>query len=145
MIAVDTNILVYAHQEESSKHRAAHRRIVSLAEGARPWAIPVFCIGEFLRIVSHPRLFDPPYSAEEACEAIKRLLSSPSVTVISPGPDFPVLLDGAIREANAIGNLVFDAQIVALCRESGVRVLVTEDRDFDRFSDFATEQLGQER
>ena len=51
------------------------------------------------------------------------------------------LLMEAIREANAIGNLVFDAQIVALCRESGISRLVTEDRDFDRFKDLSTERL----
>ena len=47
----------------------------------------------------------------------------------------------AVREADAIGNLVFDAQIVALCRESGVSRLLTEDRDFDRFTGFSTERL----
>ena len=44
----------------------------------------------------------------------------------------PLLLD-AMREANAVANLAFDAQIAAVCREAGVSVLLTEDRDFDRF------------
>ena len=141
MIAVDTNILVHAHREESPKHVAAHARVVSLAESASRWAIPVFCIGEFARVITHPRLFDPPYSAHEACEALTRLLASPSSTVLCPGPDYPALLVEAIREANAIGNLVFDAQIVALCREHGIVRLMTEDRDFDRFKDLRTERL----
>ena len=58
-----------------------------------------------------------------------------------PGPAYPTLLVEAIREANAIGNLVFDAQIVALCRENGISRLLTEDRDFDRFGGLATERL----
>lgn len=141
MIAVDTNILVHAHREESPKHVAAHSRIVALSESPARWAIPVFCIGEFVRIVTHPRLFDPPYTANEACEALMRLLASPSVTVVAPGPDYATLLIEAIREANAIGNVVFDAQIVALCRENGISRLLTEDRDFDRFKGLGVERL----
>ena len=141
MIAVDTNILVHAHREESPKHGAALARVVALAESPVRWAIPVFCIGEFVRVVTHPRLFDPPYSASEACEALTRLVASPSVTVVVPGPAYPVLLMEAIREANAIGNLVFDAQIVALCRENGISRLLTEDRDFDRFKGLGVERL----
>ncbi len=133
MIAVDTNVLVHAHREDSIKHEPAQARIVALAESPARWAIPVFCIGEFIRVITHPRLFHSPHSADEACEALSRLLASPSVTVLSPGADYPALLVEAIREANAVGNLAFDAQIVALCREAGVSQLVTEDRDFDHF------------
>ena len=141
MIAVDTNILVHAHREESPKHSAAYTRIVALAESRGRWALPVFCIGEFLRVVTHPRLFDPPFSARGASDALTRLLASPSVTVVVPGTAYPALLLEAIREGNAIGNLVFDAQIVALCRENGISRLLTEDRDFDRFDGLVTERL----
>ena len=81
------------------------------------------------------------HTAGEACEAMERLLASPNVEVLRPGRRYPQLLADAVREADAVGNLVFDAQIVALCRESGVRTLITEDRDFDRFPRFATERL----
>ena len=133
MIAVDTNVLVHAHRHDSPKHGTAHARVVALAESPSRWAIPVFCIGEFVRVITHPRLFHSPHTAEEACEALSRLLASPSVTVLSPGIECPALLAEAIREANAVGNLVLDAQIVALCREGGVSQLITEDRDFKRF------------
>ena len=140
MIAVDTNVLVHAHRRKSPKFAAASRCIVALAEGGRRWAIPVFCLAEFLRVVTHRRILDP-LSPDRACEAMQRLLASPSVELLLPGPRFPELLADAVREADAIGNLVFDAQIVALCREAGVRTLLTEDRDFDRFRAFATERL----
>lgn len=141
MIAVDTNVLIHAHREESPKHIAAHAQVVALAESPSRWGIPVFCIGEFIRVLTHPRLFDPPYTAREACAALTRLLESPSLSVLCPGPDYPSLLVEAICEANAIGHLVFDAQIVALCRESGVSRLMTEDRDFDRFKDLRIERI----
>ncbi len=60
---------------------------------------------------------------------------------LRPGPDYPELLFEAAREVGAVGNLIFDAQIVALCREHGVSKLITEDRDFDRFKRLRTEQL----
>ena len=142
MIAVDTNVLVYAHREETSKHGAAKRRLVELAEGPARWAIPVFCVGEFLRVITHRRLFDPPHTAAEATEALGRLLASPSLTVLMPGRDYPDLLVDAVREAHATGNLVFDAQIVAICRESGVTTLMTEDRDFDRFRGLRVQRLA---
>lgn len=141
MIAVDTNILVYAHRAELVKHEAAARRLIELAEGTAAWALPVFCLGEFLRVVTHPKLFHPPFPCDEACLALERVLESPSLRLIGPGSAYSELLAEAVREADAVGNLVFDAQIVAICRESGVAALLTEDRDFDRFPGFATERL----
>lgn len=142
MIAVDTNILVYAHREELAKHEPAKRRLKQLVEGAELWALPVFCLTEFIRVISHPRLFDPPHSPMEAVQAVQRFAASPSLRVLMPGERFLPLFYSAIEHAQAKGNLVFDAQIVALCREHGVRTLLTEDRDFARFQGFDTEQLG---
>jgi toxin-antitoxin system PIN domain toxin len=134
-------VLVYAHREELAQHEVARERLVGLAEGDALWAIPVFCLGEFLRVVTHPRLFDPPYPVEEAVEALGRVLESPSLRVLYPGERYWPLLAEAVREARAAGNLVFDAQIVALCREAGVSALLTEDRDFARFGGLVVEPL----
>ena len=141
MIAVDTNILVHAHRSESPKHTAALTALTALAEGSEPWAIPVFCLGEFLRLVTHPKLFSPPHSPDEAATAVERLLASPSAVVLAPGARYPALLLEAVRAGAVKGNLVFDAQIVAVCRESGVRDLLTEDRDFARFDGFPYRHL----
>ena len=116
--------------------------MIDLAEGSAAWALPVFYIGEVLRLVTHPRLFDPPFTAREGCESIGRILQSPSLELLSPGPAYTDLLTQAVREADAVGNLVFDAHIVAVCREFGVSTLLTEDRDFDRFPGFATSRLA---
>lgn len=141
MIAVDTNILVYAHREDVPQHARAVERLTGLAEGSTPWAIPVFCVGEFLRVITHPRLFDDPFGVGEAVEALDRVLASPSVVVLQPAERFVRLLAEAMAEANTAGNLVFDAQIAALCREAGVTSLLTEDRDFDRFRGFSVKRL----
>jgi toxin-antitoxin system PIN domain toxin len=141
LIAVDTNVLVYAHREELAKHPAARARLISLAEGDASWAIPVFCLGEFVRVITHPRLFDPPHSVAEACRALERVLASPSLRLLLPGDRYWPLLAEALRQADARGNLAFDAQIAALCREAGASALLTEDRDFARFPGLRVEHL----
>jgi predicted nucleic acid-binding protein len=60
MIAVDTNVLVYAHREDSQWHLQAYARITELAEGRVPWAIPWPCVHEFLAISTHPKIYYPP-------------------------------------------------------------------------------------
>lgn len=133
MIAVDTNILVYADREESALHAAALRAVRRLAEGREAWAVPMFCVGEFLRVVSHDRLFDPPTPVHEAFAAVKSLLASPTARLLVPGERFLPLLGDLIEQADARGNLVYDAQIAAVCLEHGATTLLTEDRDFARF------------
>jgi toxin-antitoxin system PIN domain toxin len=133
MIAVDTNVLVYAHRSDTNRHERAQRWLRHLAEGMIPWALPVFCIGEFVRIATHRRVFAPPSTIPQALEAIDALMDSPSVRLLAPTPLHWPLLREAIRVGETSGNLVFDAEIAALCREHGVERILTEDRDFGRF------------
>ncbi len=133
MIAVDTNVIVYAHRAETRQHPAALARLRALADSIEPWALPVFVLSEFLRVVTHPRLFTPPSTMAQAVATIDALLASPSVRLLVPGVQFWSLLQAALDEGQANGNLVLDAEIVALCREHGVRAVLSNDRDFRRF------------
>lgn len=133
MIALDTNILVYAHREEFPEHARALEWLQHLATRPAPWALPVFAVGEFLRVVTHPRVFDPPSTLDSALAALEALFGSPGLRVLSPERRYPVLFAEAVRVARATGNLAFDAQVAALCREHGVAHLLTRDRDFSRF------------
>lgn len=135
MIAVDTNILVYAHREEMPAHRSATERLRRLVEGNAPWALPIFCIGEFVRVVTHPRVFRPPSSLDQALGFVEHILGSPAARLLTPGPEFPDRFAQTCRDADARGNLVFDAQIAATCVEHGVREILSEDRNFARFGD----------
>ena len=123
-------------------HQQAVRWLHFLAEGSRPWGLPVFCLGEFVRVVTHPRVFDPPSALDAALSALDRLLLSPSVRVLAPGADYSRLFAESARQADARGNLVFDAQIVAVCLEYGVSSLLTLDRDFARFSGIRMQTLS---
>jgi toxin-antitoxin system PIN domain toxin len=133
VIAIDTNILIYAHRESLPQHERALAWLRHLAEGNALWGLPVFCLGEFLRVVTHPRVFDPPSTLDQAVAALEGLLQSPTLRILKPGSRYTVLLIEAVRAADARGNLVFDAQIAAVCREHGASQLLTMDRDFARF------------
>ena len=143
MIAVDTNVLFYAHRAEADLHAEAAGQLLLLAEGTTAWGLPVFCAGEFIRVVTHRRILNPPSTLPQAISFLERVLASPSCRVVRPGPDFVSLLTAASIEAGARGNLVFDVQIVALCREHGISTILTNDRDFRRFRDPRVRLLGE--
>lgn len=133
MIAIDTNLLVYAHREDSPWHDAAYTRIGELAESRTPWTIPWPCIHEFLAIVTHPRIFNPPTPLKTAIDQVEAWLESPSLVLISELADYWSLLRSTLMSGRVSGPLVHDARIVALCQQHGVNELWTADKDFGRF------------
>jgi len=143
VIAVDTNILIYAHRLEFAQHARALRALSLLAEGNELWAIPAVCLSEFLRVTTHPAILKPPSTIDQASRSVEALLASPSLRLLMPGDRHAALLLQLVRDHQITGNLVFDAQIVALCLEHGVRELLTEDRDFDRFPQLAPRPLSE--
>jgi toxin-antitoxin system PIN domain toxin len=134
MSAVDTNILVYAHREDSPWHASAYQRIAELAEGRALWAIPWPCLHEFLAIVTHPRIYAPPTSLTQALDQVDAWLESPSLSVLSETEAYWPELRAMVAAGKAIGGQVHDARVVALCRLHGVRELWTADRDFGRYA-----------
>ena len=143
MIAIDTNILVYAHRSETDPLAAATTELVALAEGLAPWGLPIFCITEFMRVVTHRRVFNPPSTVSQAFDFLDDVLASPVCRVVRPGPEFLRFFAETVRRADARGNLMFDAQIAALCREHGIAAVLTNDRDFERFEHLAVRYPGE--
>lgn len=133
MIALDTNVLVYARRAESAHHAAAVKLLENLAEGDAPWALPWPCIYEFLRVVTHPRVFDPPTPLDAALDGLDSLLQSPSLTLLGEGPSHVSHMFRSVESGQAAGNLAHDAHIAALALEHGVSELWTTDGDFSRF------------
>jgi toxin-antitoxin system PIN domain toxin len=143
LIAVDTNILVYAFNERAARHEQAADHLRRLAEADAAWAIPVYVVGEFLRVVTHPRgPMSRPSTPRVALSSIDALLASPSVKVLMPGRRFLPLLRALLADTNPRGNEIFDAQIAALCLEHGATTILTNDTDFRQFSGLTVKQIG---
>lgn len=139
MIAVDTNILVYAHRADSAWHASADTVIAELAEGRANWAIPWPCIYEFLAIVTHPRIYQPPTPRADALVQVRRWLESPSLVLLAEPPDFLATLERTVTASGVVGAAIHDARIAALCVQHGVKRLYSADRDFSRFRGLHTE------
>ena len=133
MIAVDTNLLVYAHREDSAWHDAAYARLAELAEARAAWAIPWPCLHEFLAIVTHPRIYAPPTPLPVALDQLDAWLEAPSLGLLAETEGYWRELRPLLETGRVVGAQVHDARVAALCRHHGVRELWTADRDFGRF------------
>jgi len=134
VIAIDTNLLVYAHREDSPFHEAADRCIAQCAEGRANWAIPWPCLHEFFAVVTHPRIYNPPTPAARALGQIDAWLESPSLVLLTEGDQHWPRLRELVSKGRVTGPAVHDARIAALCLQHGATVLWSADRDFGRFA-----------
>lgn len=133
MQAIDTNVLVYAEIRTSAHHEKAATLLRQLAEGPIPWAIPWPCVYEFLRVITHPRVYHPPVPLSTALADLRRILSAPMLVLLQETEGHADIMMRLVSESGASGNLIHDAHIAALCLEHGISEFLTGDRDFSRF------------
>ena len=138
MIAVDTNLLVYAHRSETPFHAAAAQTLVQLAEAKSAWAVPLHCLVEFAAVVTHSRVWRTPSSAQQVDDQVSAWLESPTVRILGEDRDFWPVFAECLQQARSAGGAVHDTRIAACCRYHGVRELWTADRDFSRYPWLAT-------
>ena len=137
MIAIDTNLLVYAHRPEMPFHKRTREVMTAALSEPEPVATPWPCIHEFLAVVSNPRIFEDPTPIDAALDAVGRLRDSLGGGFLAEGEGYLRVLERIAKPALLQGAVVHDARIAALCQYHGVRVLWSADRDFSRFPDFA--------
>ncbi len=138
MIVVDTNILVYAHREDSKWHASALSCVKELAQAADPWAIPWSCMHEFVAIVTHPRIYMPPTPLKQTLEQVEAWLESPSLHLLSEFEGYWDTLKDLLQASKVQGAQVHDARIAALVKHHSGSELWTADRDFTRFPGIKT-------
>jgi uncharacterized protein len=138
VIAIDTQLLVYAHRAECASHGVVLARLLELAQSGRQWAIPWPCVHEFLNSVTRARLFSPPSTMEQALAAIHAWQASPDLHFLGEGPNHLARLGRLLLGGKVTGPAVHDARIAAICLSHGVEVLWTADRDFSRFPELRT-------
>jgi toxin-antitoxin system PIN domain toxin len=144
MLAVDTNILVYAHRREPREHAAALELLRSLAAGSEPWAIAWPSVYEFFSVVTNPKIWKQAASSpDQAWAQLAALFEAPGLRVLSEPEGFASVLAGFARRARVRGPVIHDARIAAICVVHGVDKLLTRDRDFSLFPELTVEDPFQ--
>lgn len=138
MIAVDTNVLIYAHRRDSPFHEAARRALTGLASGAERWGVPWACAHEFVAVVTHPRIYRSPSPLATAMGVLRELDACRNMDFLAEGAGYLDRLDELAGPARVQGGAVHDARVAAICLHHGVRELWSADRDFSRYSALRT-------
>ena len=132
MIALVTNILVYAHREELPSHAEARACIEQLVANGQRFALPWPCVHEFFSVVTHPRRFHPPSTTRQAFDFLEALRQTGLSVWLSEGDLHLDQLKSLAVSSRVSGPQIHDMRIAALCLAHGVRELWTADPDFPR-------------
>jgi toxin-antitoxin system PIN domain toxin len=132
MILPDVNVLIYAHREESDRHEEFRKWLEGVMRGGSAYGVSDIVLSGCLRVLTHPRIFNPPTPAPLAMAFVRQLREDRHAVVISPGPRHWEIFRALCEKTEARGNLVADAYLAALAIESGSE-WITTDRDYARF------------
>jgi uncharacterized protein len=130
MIAIDTNLLVYAHRAGLAEHAAAQAAIERAAASAGGWCIPLPCLLEFWSVATHPSCVGGPSTPSLARQFIDSLVTGAGALVLHPDGGFSARCLEAAERMSVRGPRVFDLQIGLLCRDAGAGELWTHDAGF---------------
>ena len=133
MILIDANLLIYAINADLPHHTKAKFWLEKIFSGTTAVGLPWIVILAFLRITTHPKIFDTPLSSEQAVGYVESWLNQPYIKFISPGEKHWPILRQLLQSAGTGGNLTADAHIAALAIELGCDVY-SADHDFKRFA-----------
>jgi len=133
MIAVDTNLLIYAHREGCPEHRAAQRAIEEAAGSRNGWGIPAPCLLEFWSVVTHPSSAGGGSSPSSAREFIGALIETAGAIVLPPPAAFGPRCLQIAEQLDIRGPRIFDVQIGLTALDAGVTEIWTHDEGFVAF------------
>jgi uncharacterized protein len=134
MLVVDTNVLVYAADQDSRFHAACRDWLERQRRRADAWYTTWAILYEFLRVTTHPRVMRRPWDASVAWDFVTALLAAPGLSILVATQRHSDVATQVIRELpHLAGNLFHDAHTAILMREHGILRVCTRDTDFHRF------------
>lgn len=135
MFVVDTNVLLYAADKSFTEHARCRKLLEQWRRQALPWCTTWSILYEFLRVSTHPRVFNRPWSVREAWRFVEAILAAPSLKVLDHTARHAAVAKQTLSEvADLSGNILHDTHTAILMREHGIRRIYTRDSDFNRFS-----------
>jgi len=132
MFLMDVNILVYAHREDAANHSAYRQWLESVINGRGSFAYSELVLSGFLRIVTHPKIFEIPSTLSSALCFIQQIRTLPNAVCLAPGSMHWQIFMDFMEQIKATGNDIPDAYHAALAMEWGCE-WVTTDKGFKRF------------
>lgn len=131
--AIDVNLLLYASDAGAPEHERAAAFLDDCARSRQVFCLAWPTLMGYLRMATHPRIFDRPLSPSQAMANAEALTGLPHCRVIGELDDFLAVYREVTAMAPARGNLVPDAHLAAILRQNGIATLYTHDRDFRKF------------
>jgi toxin-antitoxin system PIN domain toxin len=133
---IDTNVLLYAANEEAAEHSAAKKFLESALGSPDTWYLTDGIVYEFFRVATHPKVFPSPLDWKEAMEFLEPIVTSEKFRSLQSGENHWENLRAVLKIlTHPTGNLFFDIRTAALMREHGLRQIYTTDTDFLQFKD----------
>jgi toxin-antitoxin system PIN domain toxin len=134
VFVVDTNVLVYAANEDADFHGRCRELLDDWRGRASAWYLTWGIIYEFLRVSTHHRVLQNPWSATRAWDFVEAILPAPGLGLLTPTERHAAVAAEVFAELPHLsGNLMQDAQTAVLMREHGIKRIYTRDTDFHRF------------
>ena len=133
MILPDFSLLIYAYNRASVEHEAACKWWEQKLNSAQPVGLYWVAVNGFIRISTHPWIFEKPLPAKKASAYMREWLAQSNVLLIDLGLSFQEIYLSYTDELGAAGNLTTDAYLAALAVEHQAELQST-DSDFQRFS-----------
>ena len=134
MFVVDTNVLVYAADEDAPEHVLCHKTLEEWRRYRSAWYTTWGILYEFLRVTTHPRVLRTPWTASKAWSFVDAVLASSGLGILVETDRHAAVADQLFQELpHLTGNLLHDAHTAILMREHGIRKIYTRDADFHRF------------
>lgn len=130
MIALDTNLLVYAHREGAVEHERARAAILKALDDPRGWGICVPTVAEFWSIVTNPKMPGGPSSANVVAHFFHYLITEGRGNLWTPSPGFGQRLMRWATTLKIRGKRILDLQIALIAFEHGAHEIWTHDRNF---------------
>jgi toxin-antitoxin system PIN domain toxin len=134
VFVVDTNVLIYAADEDAPAHRACRGLLENWRRQQSVWYTTWGVLYEFLRIVTHPRVLRTPWTSNKAWTFVDAMLGSTALSLLVETDRHAAVVEQVLREVPHLsGNVIHDAHTAILMREHGIRRIYTRDTDFHRF------------
>ena len=126
---LDTNILAYALDTESSFHFKATNFVRRANHGELRLCISPQVVGELYTTITNPKKAFRPLSPDEAIDIVRSIWEADTISRIHPKHETVELTLRLARQYKLRSLDFFDAQIVATMLDNGVATIYTVNED----------------